>query len=55
MNVVLTIDWRFVVALGGASIGVIFAVKMDSAAAEQVMIQAVHACKELAVAERCGR
>ena len=53
MSFVLTIDWKFVVALGGTSIGVILATKMDSAAAEQVMTQAVQACKELAVAVCC--
>ena len=33
MNLNVTIDWKFVVALGTAAVGVIFAVKMDGAAA----------------------
>ena len=50
MNFVVTIDWKFVVALGAAAIGTIFAVKMDADAAERVSIHVVDACKEYAVA-----
>ena len=35
MNFVVTIDWKFVVALGAATVGTIFAVKMDASAAER--------------------
>lgn len=45
MNLNVTIDWKFVVALGTAAVGVIFAVKMDGAAAERVSTHAVDACK----------
>lgn len=50
MNFVVTIDWKFVVALGAAAVGTIFAVKMDADAAERVSIRVVDACKEYAVA-----
>lgn len=54
MNVNVTIDWKFVVALGVATASVIFAVKMDAGAAERVSTVAVGACKELAIAEQCN-
>lgn len=50
MNFAVTIDWKFVVALGAATVGTIFAVKMDASAAERVSIQAIEAVKEFAVA-----
>lgn len=50
MNVNVNIDWKFVAALGGAVVGVIFAIKMDAKAAERVSTCAVDACKEYAVA-----
>ena len=50
MNFVVTIDWKFVVALGAAAGIVILCVKMTSDAAERVSTKAVDACKELAVA-----
>lgn len=50
MNVTITIDWRFVFALGGAAALVIFANKMDSAAAEQVLAHTVSAVRECAIA-----
>ena len=50
MNFIVTIDWKFIVALGVATVGTIFAVKMGPEAAERVSIHAVDACKEYAVA-----
>lgn len=50
MNFVVTLDWKFVVAFGVATAGVIFAVKMDSSSAEKVSIHVVDACKEYALA-----
>lgn len=50
MNVSITIDWKFVVALGTTVVGIIFAVKMDSAAAERVSTHVADACKEYAIA-----
>lgn len=55
MNLNVTIDWKFVVALGTAAVGVIFAVKMDGTAAERVSIHAIDACKELAIAGNSDR
>lgn len=55
MNFNVIIDWKFVVALGLASAGTIFAVKMDASAAERVSTQAVEACKEYAVAVKGNR
>ena len=53
MNFNVTIDWKFVVALGTAAVGVIFAVKMDGAAAERVSTH--DACKEYAIAGNSDR
>ena len=50
MNCTVIIDWKFVVALGIAAVGTIFAVKIDAAGAERVSIHAVDAYKEYAVA-----
>ena len=51
MNFVVTIDWKFVVALGAAASGIIFAVKMESDAAERVSIHAIDAYRDCAVVE----
>jgi hypothetical protein len=45
------IDWKFVVALGTAVVGVIFAVKMDGSAAERVSTHAVDTCKGYVLAK----
>ena len=50
MNYTVVLDWRFVVALGVAATGVIFAMSMTSADAKEVMIHAIDTCKEYAVA-----
>lgn len=50
MNFNVTIDWKFVVALGTATVAIIFAAKMDGSAAERVSIHAVDACKERVIA-----
>ena len=50
MSFVVTVDWKLVVALGAATLGTIFAVKMDASAAERVSICAIDASKEYAVA-----
>ena len=50
MNVTVTIDWKFVVALGTVAVGSIFALKMDATAAERVSTRVVDACKEFAIA-----
>lgn len=50
MNCTVVLDWKFAVALGAATVGIIFAVKMNAADAKEVSIHAVDACKEYAVA-----
>ena len=55
MNFSVTIDWKFVVALGAAAAGVIFAVKMDGPAAERVSTLVVEASKEFAIAGNSDR
>ena len=54
MNFNVTIDWKFVVALG-AAVSVIFATKMDGAAAERVSTLVVEASKEFAIAGNSDR
>ncbi|MBP3210324.1 MAG: hypothetical protein J6M64_10545 [Oscillospiraceae bacterium] len=51
MSFVLTVDWRFVAALGGAVCGIILCAKMDPDAAERVSVHAIDACAEFAAAE----
>lgn len=55
MNFVVKIDWKLVVSLGVATVGIIFAVKMDAPAAERVSIHAIDACKGLAIAGNGNR
>ena len=52
MSFVVTIDWKFVAALGATAVGVIFAVKMNSSEAEQVSIHAIDTCKEVVTASK---
>lgn len=51
MNFTINIDWRFMVALGTTTVGIIFAMKMDASAAERVSTHVVDAYKEYAIAE----
>ena len=46
MKFSVVFDWKLVVALGTAAIGIIFACKMDASAAERVSTYAVDAFKE---------
>lgn len=55
MNLNVIIDWKFVVALGTAVVGTIFAVKMDTDAVERVSTHVVDACKEYAIAGNSDR
>ncbi len=55
MNCTVTIDWKFVVALGAAAVGTIFAVKMDASAVERVSIHAIDAGREYALAGNSER
>ncbi|WP_178667903.1 MFS transporter [uncultured Eubacterium sp.] len=51
MNLSITIDWKFAVALGSTAVGVIFAVKMDSTAIERVLANVADTYKEYAIAK----
>lgn len=44
-----TVDWKFIVALGLATAGIIFSMKTDAEDAKEVLIHAVDACKEWAI------
>lgn len=48
MNVRVDIDWKFVVALGVTAVGIIFAMKMDTATVKEASIHAIDAGKEYA-------
>ena len=50
MSFVVTVDWKLVVALGSAAVGVIFALKMEAPAVERVSIHAIDASKEYGIA-----
>lgn len=50
MNCTVVLDWKFVAALGAATVGVIFSVKMSATDAKEVSIHVIDACKEYAVA-----
>lgn len=49
MDLSVTIDWKFAVALGTTAVGIIFAIKLDSSAVERVSTYAVDACKQYAI------
>lgn len=53
-NISVTIDWKFIVALGTSVVGIIFAIKMDETAAERVSTNVVNACREFAITEQCN-
>lgn len=55
MNYTVNIDWKFTVALGTVAVGIIFAVKIDGAAAERVSTHVADACKEFAIARNGDR
>lgn len=50
MNFSVAIDWKLVAAIGATAVGIIFAVKMESAVVERVSTHIADACKEYAVA-----
>ena len=55
MNCTVTIDWKFVVALGIIPASIILANKIDSEAAERVLIQAINTLRSgiPAIESRC--
>lgn len=46
-------DWKFVLALGGSTVGIIFALKMDSTTVREVSIKMVDAFRDYAIAKGC--
>lgn len=54
MNCVVTIDWKFVVALGASISCIILCEKIEPDAAERVSTHAVDAVKECATARNSG-
>ncbi len=52
MTFALTVDWKFVAALGAAVSGIIMAAKMDPKTAGRVSAKVVDACKEYAIADK---
>lgn len=55
MDFKVIVDWKLVVALGGTAVAVIFALKLDAAAAKEVSTYAVDACKEYALVQSGNR
>ena len=55
MNYSVTVDWKFVVALGASVVCIIFASKMDPSSIERVSIHAIDAGKEFAIAGNSNR
>ena len=51
MNVIVRVDWRFVVALGVAVAGIILTTKTDANAAERVLTHVVDARRENVIAD----
>lgn len=46
MEMKVILDWKSFAALGAATIGIIFAVKMDPSAAKEVSMNIIDAAKE---------
>ena len=53
MNSTNVCDWRFVLALSGSTVGIIFALKMDSTTVKEVSIKMVEAFRDYAIAKDC--
>ena len=54
MNFKINIDWKFVTALGVA-VGInVFAIKMNTETATEVLINAIGTCKEFLATEKCA-
>lgn len=54
MNSTITIDWKFIAALGASATAIIFAIKMDSEAVENVSTHIADACRDYAIASNEG-
>ena len=55
MNLMVTIDWKSIIALGASVVGTILVAKIDPIAAERVSIHLIDAGKELALAGNSER
>lgn len=55
MSLIVTIDWKFIVALGVGAVATIFALKMDPVSAKDVSIHVIDATRELAIASNENR
>lgn len=54
MDVKVIIDYRVVLAIGMVAVGVIFAMRMDTAAIKEVSVLAIGASNELAIVDPCS-
>ena len=50
MNIILTIDWRFILALGSSAGMIIGITKLNSESSEHVLIHAIDTAKEIVAA-----
>lgn len=50
MDIKVNIDWKSILALGGSIVVAIFAVKMDTTTAKEVLIHAIDTTKEYVIA-----
>lgn len=51
MNVSILIDWKMAVALGVATMGIIFAVRMDASSSERFLTKVADNCKDVEIAK----
>lgn len=54
MTCQFVIDWKSIVALGFVTVGIIFAIKMNSEQAKEVSIHAIDACKDARLCKKMG-
>ncbi len=54
MNSTITIDWKFIAALGASATAIIFTLKMDSEGVENVSTHIADACRDYAIASNEG-
>ena len=52
MNCNVTIDWKFMAALGTSVVGICCVSKMNGDSVERVLTDIVNACKELVITEK---
>lgn len=54
-NIDIEINWKTVLALGAATVGILLGLKLDNDAAERVLRDASEASKAIAVAKNSNR